>query len=106
MHTFEVSHVDICSNMSPIMREKYPGSHQVVKLCRPLLESLKMAYDTNDLKASILEVIKVDVANHTDFEFVFEYCRCKTEQAIKNKAKLELELKRLVAEQHDLEFDA
>lgn len=100
MHTFEVSHVDVC------LRRGYPGSRQVVKICKPLLESLKIAYETNGLKASILEVIKVDIANDGEFGHLFENCACKTEQAIKDKTELGRELKRLVAEQHDLEFDA
>lgn len=106
MHTFEVTHVDICPNMSTKMRKAYPGSREVVKICKPLLESLKTSYETNGLKASILEVIKVDIANDGEFELVHEDCGCETKQAIKDKAELERKLKRLVAEQHHLEFDA
>jgi hypothetical protein len=77
-----------------------------VKLCRPLLESLKIAYETNGIKASILEVIKVDVTSHREFELHHGACDCDTKQAINGKAELERELKRLVAEQHDLEFNS
>jgi len=106
LHTFEVSHVDICPNMSPRTRKDYPGSREVVKLCRPLLESLEIAYKTNGIKASILEVIKVDIANDGESKIHHGACVCDTKQVINGKAELERELKRLVAEQHDLEFES
>ncbi|GAB7332531.1 hypothetical protein MBLNU13_g04318t1 [Cladosporium sp. NU13] len=62
IHTLEVSHVDICPKGAN-KRQFFPGSDKVVKLCRPLLESLKIAYEANGLKANILEVIKVDITN-------------------------------------------
>ena len=105
LHTFEVSHIDICPYTR--LRQHYPGSHGVVKLCRPLLESLKIAYKTNELKASILEVIKVDITTeHRDLSLgISGACGCETKQAIKDNDGLQRELKRLVAEQHELKFD-
>ena len=107
MHTFEISHVDICPNVSPRFRKYYPGSNKIVKLCRPLLESLKIAYKAGDLKASILEVLKIDDPKNRGFEYGRDGdCGCEVEQATKNNVELERELKQLIAEQHELEFDS
>lgn len=106
MHTFEISHVDICPNVSTNFRKYYPGSHELVKLCKPLLESLRIAYKTHDLKASIFEVIKIDDPNNREIEFGCDGdCGCEVEQAVKENVELDRGLKHLVAEQHGLEFD-
>lgn len=106
IHTFEISHVDICPNVSVNFRKYYPGSHELVKLCKPLLESLRIAYETNDLKASIFEVIKIDEPNNREFQFGCDGdCGCEVEQAVKDNVELDRGLKHLVAEQHGLEFD-
>lgn len=106
LHTFQISHVDICPNVSKKFRKFfYPGSQKVVKLCKPLLESLKTAHETNERKASILEVFKFEDPNNRYFDYGIDGdCGCEVEQAIKDNVKLEHELKRLIAEQHGLEF--
>jgi hypothetical protein len=108
MHTLEISHVDICPNVSTRFRKYYyPGSHKAVELCRPLLKSLKIAYEADDLKASILEVIKIDDPKGREFEYgIYGDCGCEVEQATKDNVKLEHEIKQLIAEQHELESDA
>lgn len=107
IHTFEVSHVDVCPNVSSNMRGYLPGSNKVVRLCKSLLDSLGIAYKANGIKASILEVIKISVANHREPGFYpFRDCDCENDQAAKANAELQRELKRSIAEQHGLKFES
>lgn len=89
IRTFEVSRHDVSSDGL--------GSHRIVGLCRPLLDSLKVAYENNDLKASILEVIKIKSVRRPCRLYAVR--RRKTQQAIeKDRTKQKLEHKRCVAE--------
>lgn len=89
IQTFEVSHFDICPKRND------PGIHKFVRLCRPLLESLKVAYKNNDLKASVLKVIKFEDADR----YESQYCGC-------TNAQIQRRLEHSIAEQHGLNLES
>jgi hypothetical protein len=102
MHTLEVSHVDLCPTANARDPTHYPGIHKVVELCRPLFDSLKIAYKNNDVKASILEVIKIGPVEPDDLRV----CGCTMEEATKAKVELLRSLKRSIAGQHQLDLES
>jgi hypothetical protein len=60
----EVAHVDVCPQVPATSRRIYPGSQKVVKLCEPLLNSLKTAYEDKDLNASVLDVVRISAVDN------------------------------------------
>ena len=87
-----------------------------MKLCKPLLESLKVAYGNDDLKPSILEVFKIGAVCPPPGLFHFfgrtqaferhAKKQRKYKRQVAEHPKLQRELKHLVAEQHALEVDS
>jgi hypothetical protein len=93
IHTLEVSEGDLYPNVPAQWRAWLPGTDKVVRLCRPLFNSLKASYKHNGLKASILEVIKIKFDGSCGFP---RTC---------TKAELQRMLKQSIAEQHGLKFE-
>jgi hypothetical protein len=101
MHTFEVTHRDVCPKASARSPRRYPGVHKIVGLCRPLLDSLKTAHKSNELKASVTEVIKIGRIESRDLWS----CGCTMKEATKANVELQRGIKRSIAEQHGLELE-
>jgi hypothetical protein len=111
---FEVAHVDVCPQVPATSRRVYPGSQKVVKLCEPLLDSLKTAYQDKDLNASVLDVIKISAVKNyrtgaiRSYErgrgLEYESCGCTRRQRIEANDELQHQLKHSVAKQHGVAF--
>jgi hypothetical protein len=104
IRTLEVTHADVCPNVDSKNRRYLPGFHRLVRLCRPFLDSLKIAYKDNDLDANILEVIKISVSRKGNGRL--GQCDCTSGQVIKANTELQRMLRQSVAEQHDLELES
>jgi hypothetical protein len=108
----EVAHVDVCPQVPATSRRIYPGSQKVVKLCEPLLNSLKTAYEDKDLNASVLDVVRISAVDNYCTVGVHSYerghgleykpCGCTRKQRIEANDELQLQLKHLVAKQHEV----
>jgi hypothetical protein len=106
IRTFEVSHLDVCPNVGAADRKYIPGGLKVVRLCRPLLDSLAVAYKNNNLDTSILDVIKISSTGTYTTRYRPRSCGCTEKQATEVRIELERNVKRSIAEQHGLVFNA
>jgi hypothetical protein len=108
IRVFEVAHVDICPKAPTQYRTVLPGSHGVVRLCEPLLDSLKTAYEDKDLNASILNVVRINAVKEHRTPFVprqgIVSCGCTKKQMIEVNDGLQRQLKHSVAKQHGVAF--
>lgn len=104
---FEVTHLEVCPKANADSPKHFPGIDEVVKLCRPLLKSLRMAYKVNDLNANILEVIKIRAVGDPGADLWLGRnlgCDCTKKQMIEAHRDLQGMIKQSVAEQHNLEL--
>ena len=104
LRTFEVSHLDVCAGHGRYGREGFPGSDKLVWLCKPLLDSLKIAYKDNDLDASILEVVELGDVKSCYVRLGVLRCGCTKENANAANAEIQRRLKHDIAEQHGVEI--
>lgn len=105
---FEVSHLDVCPKVPAASRRYIPGCHKVVRLCRPFLNSLKIAYKDNDLNASIEKVIQIRTDEQCGDQIRLprriDGCGCTKNQMDEANEGLLRKIKQIVAEQHNLDL--
>jgi hypothetical protein len=103
LRTFQVAHTDVCPLHHWAHTSFLPGNHNVIKLCKPLLNSLRKTYKDKDMNASILDVIKID-ANKSDYEHGWD-CKCTKQQRVEVKDEFQRKLKHSIAKQHNVVFE-
>jgi hypothetical protein len=97
LRTLEVAHADVCPNIRGICQ---PGVQMVLRLCTPLLDSLKVSYTDKDLNASVLEVIKISAADHRD-----SFNGYTKEQMTEANIEAQRKLKHSIAEQYEMALE-